>query len=77
MLRNRLFDQSHGCERSSTALQTIPAGGFMMCPLALCAAAIGQQTAWQQTLYQAAFERAQEATQRPSLYERDWLGVWN
>jgi len=77
MLRNRLLDQAHGWQQPSTALEGIPTAGFMMCPLVLCSASIGQQTSWQQTVYQAAFDRAREATRRPSLYERDWLGVWN
>jgi len=31
---------------------------------------------WQQALYQWAYNQAQELL-KPSLYERDWLGVWN
>jgi hypothetical protein len=31
---------------------------------------------WQQALYQWAYEQAREML-RPSLVERDWLGVWN
>jgi hypothetical protein len=31
---------------------------------------------WQVALYQWAFAQAQELL-RPSLCERDWLGVWN
>ncbi len=32
--------------------------------------------AWQQALYQWAYEQAQQLL-KPSLAERDWLGVWN
>lgn len=34
------------------------------------------QAPWQQSVYQLAFEQAQ-AVVRPSLLERDVLGVWN
>jgi hypothetical protein len=32
--------------------------------------------AWQQAVYQWAFEQAQQLL-KPSIVERDWLGVWN
>lgn len=31
---------------------------------------------WQQALYELAYHQARELL-RPSLMERDWLGVWN
>jgi len=31
---------------------------------------------WQQALYELAYNQARELL-RPSLIERDWLGVWN
>jgi hypothetical protein len=53
------------------------AAAFMPCPPALCAMLGGVQAAWHQQVYQAALAQAQAATERPSLFERDWLGVWN
>jgi len=47
--------------------------GFMLCPACLMNAA---QWACQQQLYLWAFQQAQ-AVVRPSLPERDLLGVWN
>jgi hypothetical protein len=46
---------------------------FMLCP---CVAASQQQWTFQQMLYQRAYEAAQ-AVVRPSILERDLLGVWN
>jgi hypothetical protein len=45
----------------------------MLCP---CVAASQQQWTFQQMVYQRAFEAAQ-AVVRPSILERDLLGVWN
>ena len=50
--------------------------GFVLCPLACLPTMTPQQLAWQQALYQWAFEQAQ-AVVRPSLPERDLLAVWN
>ncbi len=50
--------------------------GFLMCPTALFPGAGPEQWLVQQWLYQRAFEIAQ-AVVRPSLLERDLLGVWN
>jgi hypothetical protein len=52
-----------------------PLTGFVLCPLALVPPVQGGMFAWQQ-VYQMAFEQAQ-AVVRPSLPERDLLGVWN
>jgi hypothetical protein len=49
-------------------------GAFLACPLGPGQTA--EQRLWQAALYQLAFERAQ-AVVRPSLLERDLLGVWN
>jgi hypothetical protein len=35
-----------------------------------------EQILWQQWVYRCAFEQAQAVT-RPSILERDLLGVWN
>jgi hypothetical protein len=49
---------------------------FMICPLTQFPGQSPEQWQWQQWLYQQAFEQAQ-AVARPSLLERDLLGVWN
>ncbi|MCC6420938.1 MAG: hypothetical protein IT429_22105 [Gemmataceae bacterium] len=54
----------------------ITPGGFVMCPTAAVPGNGSEQWLWQQWLYQRAFESAQEVA-RPSLPERDLLGVWN
>jgi len=50
--------------------QAVAAGSFVLCPLPCLGAARTQQ------LYRQAFEQAR-AVVRPSLPERDLLGVWN
>ena len=50
--------------------------GFMILPNVLVLGLNPTQLFWQNALYQIAFERAQ-AESRPSLPERDLLGVWN
>jgi hypothetical protein len=52
---------------------TIQPGAFVPCPVFPAAA---EQLQCQMALYRLAFERAQAAL-RPSLVERDLLGVWN
>jgi hypothetical protein len=47
----------------------------MLCPSALLQLGGVEQAAWQH-VYRLAFEQAQ-AVVRPSLLERDLLGVWN
>jgi hypothetical protein len=46
---------------------------FMLCPVAVASPQHSQLQVW---LYQRAFELAQAAA-RPSILERDLLGVWN
>jgi hypothetical protein len=54
----------------------ISAGAFCMHPMALVVGVPAVALQWQQRIYQLAFEQAQ-AVVRPSLPERDLLGVWN
>jgi len=54
----------------------VTAVGFMLCPLVLLRGLTTAQHCWQHSVYQAAFELAQEVA-RPSLPERDLLAVWN
>jgi hypothetical protein len=53
------------------AAPTPSPAAFLLCPLASTAPA-----PWQQSLYAWAMAQAQ-AVVRPSLLERDLLGVWN
>lgn len=53
---------------SSSAFVIVPTGLFF--PVS------PEVMQWQQALYQWAFDQAQELN-KPSLFERDWLGVWN
>ncbi len=48
----------------------------VVCPLFLSPGPLGAPVAWQASLYRAALEQALMAA-RPSLPERDLLGVWN
>jgi hypothetical protein len=50
--------------------------GFVLFPVGSFPGQCPNQWLWQQSLYQRAFEAAQEVV-RPSLPERDLLGVWN
>jgi hypothetical protein len=50
--------------------------GFVACPVQVIHGLVGNWQAWQQAVYLAAFAEAQ-AVARPSLLERDLLGVWN
>lgn len=51
-------------------------GAFMLCPLLPFPFAGAELLQCQLALYRLAFERAQAAV-RPSLLERDLVGVWN
>lgn len=55
---------------------TMAPSSFMLCPNVLLQGLSPMQLCWQCYLYQRAFEEAQ-AVVRPSLPERDLLGVWN
>jgi hypothetical protein len=50
--------------------------GFVACPVPVLQAFGMHQLTRQQQLYQMAFQEAQ-AVARPSILERDLLGVWN
>jgi hypothetical protein len=49
---------------------------FLACPAALLQGLSAEQVEGQQHVYRLALEQAQ-AVARPSLAERDLLGVWN
>ena len=54
----------------------VAANAFVMCPFGCAPAANPVQWLCQQALFRWAFEQAQ-AVARPSILERDLLGVWN
>jgi hypothetical protein len=54
----------------------ISANGFVWCPVVLLQGLTWEQWLCQQWVYRQAFEQAREVV-RPSLPERDLLGVWN
>jgi hypothetical protein len=58
------------------SIPEIAPGAFMICPIISVPGMTMEQWLWQQYLYKCAFEQAQAVT-RPSLLERDLLGVWN
>ena len=51
-------------------------GSYVGCPMVLVQAMTAEQLSWHALVYLVAFQQAQ-ATLRPSLLERDLLGVWN
>jgi hypothetical protein len=67
MALHRFLDLVHS-EPAVPAGVPVAASGFMACPLVLQAAG-GPGAAWQQQVYQWAFEQAR-AVVRPSLLER-------
>jgi len=64
----------------TTPPQTPPdplaSGAFVFLPTSFMFPVSPEFAQWQQALYQWAYNQAQELN-KPSLYERDWLGVWN
>jgi hypothetical protein len=75
MHRHRFLDLVEQRHLPTPLAQPLNTSGFCMCPLGLVPGA-GASMAWQQRIYQLAFAEAQ-AVVRPSLPERDLLGVWN
>jgi hypothetical protein len=77
MWRHRMMPKDPEPYRLPQPPAPVPtAGTFMVCPLGALQGLTGEQLRWMQTLYQLALEQAQ-AVVRPSLPERDLLGVWN
>jgi hypothetical protein len=71
------FEQQNDYYRLPKPLSpAITPQGFVMCPAFLTQGLTAEQRLWQWSIYQAAFAHAQEVA-RPSLPERDLLGVWN
>ena len=76
MHRHRFLEQLERQRLPQSQARPISAGAFCACPVALVMGVPAVALHWQQRLYQLAFEQAQ-AVVRPSLPERDLLGVWN
>jgi hypothetical protein len=74
MQRHRFRQQSDQTRFLHPQTQPINPSAFCVCPPSLVMS--GLAAAWQQRIYQLAWEEAQ-AVVRPSLLERDLLGVWN
>jgi hypothetical protein len=77
MSLQRFFKSASQIITDGSAQTTVRPGAFIACPLAVFAAPGGLPGSWQQDIYQIAFDQAQAAARRPSLFERDWLGTWN
>ena len=79
MREKKISILSHFIEKISYAACVGPGitpANFVLMPLAGLPGQTPQLESWHQLLYQEAFARAQ-AVARPSLLERDLLGVWN
>jgi hypothetical protein len=77
MSPEHFLDYVNHSATSSSADPGMRATAFVAFPLALCAVFPGPQASWQQSIYRLAFEQAQAAARRQSLFDRDWLGTWN
>ena len=75
MHSHRFRNQLSGMRPAAAPAQASP-GAFVLCPAALLQGVDSGRCLWQQQVYQWAFEQAQ-AVVRPSILERDLLGVWN
>jgi len=77
MARNRLQETSPVYRLPQPPTPVPAPGAFVLMPvLAVAPGLTMEQMLWQRWLYQQALEQAQAAA-RPSLPERDLLGVWN
>jgi hypothetical protein len=76
MGQHRLKGQLAEYRLPQPQLPQLPPGSFVFCPIVLCQGFTMMQQCCQWMVYQLAFEQAQ-AVVRPSLPERDLLGVWN
>jgi hypothetical protein len=74
MQRHRFSEQLEQRRLPHPPAQAVKGNAFCACPIGLVMA--GPAWLWQQRLYQIALAEAQ-AVVRPSLPERDLLGVWN
>jgi hypothetical protein len=77
MSLDRFVGNANQTRTASSVQVVVQSGAFIACPIALLPVTGSIHAAWQQSIYQLAFEQAQAATARPSLFEPDWLGAWN
>jgi hypothetical protein len=77
MTTHRFLDQLGDPHNATSGPAGIVPGAFMVCPLVLCPAFAGPLAAWQQQVYQVAFEQAQAAAHLPAQVERDLFAIWN
>ena len=75
MRRNRLPETLPVYRLPQPSSPAPSADAFVPVPVVLLPVTL-DQLVWQQWLYRQAFEQAQAAA-RPSLPERDLLGMWN
>lgn len=76
MLHNRFNTEVDSVRFPHPPLRAIAPAAFRLCPATIVQGLTVEQRAFQQWVYQRAFEEAQ-AVIRPSLLERDLLGVWS
>ncbi len=77
LMHRHRFAQQYEPYRLPQPPQATPApGSFMLFPLTVLPGILLEQALLQQWIYQQALAQAQ-AVARPSLPERDLLGVWN
>jgi hypothetical protein len=76
MERNRFSPETRLAQLPRAPRSEVRPAGFVLLPLGLVLGPAAEQWLWQQWVYLRAFEQAQ-AVVRPSLLERDLLGVWN
>ena len=76
MHRHRFLEHLERQAFPQPQARPISTAAFCACPMALVMGVPAVALQWQQRIYQLAFEQAQ-AVVRPSLPERDLLGVWN
>jgi len=74
MHTNRIQNHLNRISHFEAPLPQPTSSGFVWLPSLFAAAGVMQE--WQLAVYQRAFAEAQ-AVVRPSLPERDLLGVWN
>ena len=73
MDRHRMCGEGSYDPLPRSAAPQVSLSGFILCPVPYGSPV---ELCWQQELYRWALEQAQ-AVVRPSLPERDLLGVWN
>ncbi len=74
MHRHRFVEQLNQNRMPRPQVAAFNPNAFCACPL--CLVMGGSAMQWQQRVYQLAYEEA-KAVVKPSILERDLLGVWN